>query len=135
MLFSDADLDRTISLAAREAICELILAWADLDTIVSYWTIKAFGMQLDVGSIMLGTMDTKTRLMRLKQLYEHKRNMPFAKNIGKLSKEMATWVDCRNIVCHQKCIGQLTSDNERIVFSQSDALLERKDCLRLTLFT
>lgn len=98
-------------------MCDLVLAWARLDTLASQWVTAAFGMCTDSGPILLGNMDTKTKLDRLKALCVHHSMTKAAKAISNLQKTYAHYVPLRNAVAHSILSGQRKSDPDVLVFS------------------
>ena len=66
--FDLSDLSHDIHQEARDVICDVILSWARLDSLVSQLALLSFGLALDGGTILLGAMDTKAKLDRLKKL-------------------------------------------------------------------
>lgn len=77
----------------------------------------AFGLSLDNGPILIGNMDTKQKLDRLKALYEHfsmKRATLYA---GNLKAAHSHYVDVRNTVAHSMLAGRRISAPNVLVFS------------------
>ncbi|MBC8036975.1 MAG: hypothetical protein H7X89_07145 [Rhizobiales bacterium] len=114
--FAVENLNRKINQAARNSICELVLAWASYDSLVSQWIIVSFALPLDAGSILIGNMDTRTKLERLEALYRH-HGISGATSIKALRTEHRDHVGIRNRVCHAHCAGSFRSDPKRIVFA------------------
>lgn len=99
------DCTLTIDEETQKLIAELILAWARYDSLVTHWTFRSFGMGPDEGPILLGNMDTKTKIERLKKLHNHLSIEPAATWIGYLHKTHETHVEVRNAICHKSCAG------------------------------
>ncbi|MEA3014376.1 MAG: hypothetical protein QOD42_2921 [Sphingomonadales bacterium] len=114
--FDVTNLNRNIGHAARKAISELVLAWATYDSLVSQWVIVTFSLPLDAGAILVGNMNTETKLERLETLYRH-HGVSGAASIKILRKEHLVHVTIRNRVCHAHCAGRFKSDPDRIVFA------------------
>jgi hypothetical protein len=114
--FDINDLDRTVSDADRLIMIETILAWADLDTGISRLILLVFGVEDDAGSILIGNMDLKTKVERIKMLYDHRGESADAASLAKLITTMKHFSVCRNSVAHRKLIGRLFSDPTRMVF-------------------
>jgi hypothetical protein len=115
--FTLEDLEYDISPTAREVICDVILSWARLDSLVSQLTLLAFGLAIDGGTILLGSMDTKTKLDRLKKLYDHHGMFDAAQSIANLRAWHKEFVDIRNTIAHHTCAGSWKSDPSIIVFA------------------
>ena len=95
---------------------DLILSWARYDTLISQWLIYAFGMSLDDGAIIVGSMDTKTKIDRLKGIYQH-HGMGGA--VTSLNRLLTAHLDkrwIRNHIAHSPCVGRLKSNPETVVF-------------------
>ena len=117
--FRIEDINRTISQEARDAISDLILAWAAFDTAVSYWCGLAFGIDMDMMSILIGNMDTKTRLEKIKQACEHVGYTELAKSIKVLSSNHKKHADIRNIIAHRRCVGMIDIEGVPLVFTST----------------
>lgn len=114
--FEIDNINPNITPAARKAMCNLILAWASYDSLVSQWVIVSFGLPLDAGSILVGNMDTRNKLERLETLYRH-HGLNGAVSIKALRKEHLEHVEVRNRICHAHCAGVFRSDWKRVVFA------------------
>lgn len=113
--FSLEDVDPNITESMRLHIADLILRWAAFDTAISYWMVQSFGLPMDASSILLGNMDTRTKLDKLFKLHQHFSH-PGTAAIGRLRKQHEKHVEARNIVAHQRCAGHLKSDPDYMVF-------------------
>ncbi len=83
--FDIDDLDRTLSDQDRLVMAETILAWADLDTGISRLILLTFNLEHDAGSILLGNMDLKTKVEKIKMLHEHHGSSAGAAKFAKLA--------------------------------------------------
>ena len=110
------DLDRKLTVEDRLIMAETILAWADLDTGISRLILLAFGLEDDLGSILIGNMDLKTKVEKIKMLYDHCGDSASASHLAKLSTAIQKFSECRNTVAHRKVIGRLISQPTRLVF-------------------
>lgn len=111
------DCTHTIDLETEQLIARLVLAWARYDSQVTQWAIRAFGMEPDEGTIIIGNMDTKTKLERIKKLHLHFGQLEQANwiaEIGKLHKEQ---VDVRNAICHKMCAGHHRREPNYLIFA------------------
>lgn len=114
--FNIDDLDPNLSNQDRLIMAETILAWADLDTGISRLILLVFGVQDDAGSILIGNMDLKTKVEKIKALNDHHTIVKNVTTFTKIAKEMKKCSDCRNVIAHRKCVGKLTSSPQRLVF-------------------
>jgi hypothetical protein len=115
--FTLDDLEPDISAIARDIICDVVLSWARLDSLVSQLVLTAFGLAIDGGTILLGQMDTRTKLDRLKRLYDHHGMTDAAQSISNLRSWHKRHVDVRNAIAHHTCAGSWKSDPSMIVFA------------------
>lgn len=117
--FDMDNLERVITDADKFVMVETILAWADLDTGISHLTLLMFGLEHDAGSILIGNMDFKTKVERLKALHDHHGKSGAAASLGRLITSMRTFSASRNTVAHRKHVGRMKSDPTRLVFLSS----------------
>lgn len=121
--FDTLDLDRTgLSKAARDAMLELILAWAHLDGAISIWVSVKFDLAADKTAILLGRADAPSKLLKLKRLYTLEGDALTATMIGALRREYEREVKPRNTVAHASCRGSLKSDPQLIVFASFEVV-------------
>lgn len=120
--FTLDDLEPDISPIARDIICDVVLSWARLDSLVSQLVLLAFGLPIDGGTIILGQMDTRSKLDRLKSLYDHHGMNDAAKSIANLKAWHLRFVDVRNAISHHTCAGSWKSDPSMIVFAPVKAM-------------
>ena len=114
--FDPDDIIRELSDDVKIQIADLILQWARMDGLVSQWVIRVFGMGLDTGAILLGNMDTRTKLERIKKLSAHHK-LAATERIADLLKLHAGHVDVRNLLAHAVCGGVRKSDPNRLIFA------------------
>ena len=62
-------LDAKLSAEARDVICRMTINWGLFDSVLTEFTLKAFGASHEEGSILIGNMDTRTKLDRLGVLF------------------------------------------------------------------
>jgi len=114
---SKDDVTATIDVETAQLISKLILAWARFDSLVSHWTIHAFGMNSGAGAILLGNMDTRTKLERLKKLHKHYGVVEAVAFVKNLMAELIKHVDVRNAITHKACGGHYKPDPDRLIFA------------------
>jgi hypothetical protein len=115
--FTIDDLHPDIDQETRYAISDLTIGWARFDSFVSQMVILAFGLSLDNGPILLGNMDTRQKLERLKNLYDHYGMPRAASYAANLKAAHAYWVDVRNTVIHSTLGGTRISAPGVLVFA------------------
>ena len=111
------DVSQNLDDEAREVMLDLVLQWARYDGLVSQWVLHAYGLSADNGALLLGNMDTKTKLDRLKLLYEHHQMAKAVSRIAELKKAHLALVGIRNLLAHAACGGLSVSDPNKIYFS------------------
>lgn len=117
-LIQPSEVDPKVSDEARGVIAQLILCWANYETSLTKFLLVAFGASLDKGSILVGTMDTRTKLDRLKSLYTHHGMTEAATSIrNNLNNIHKHFVEVRNAVAHSACLGHLAENPEYLMFS------------------
>ena len=115
--FTLENLEPDISDFARQVVCDVILSWARFDSLVSQLALLAFGLSVDGGTILLGAMNTQTKLERLKKLYAHHGMTDAAQHIGNLEAWRNKFADIRNSIAHHTCAGSWKTDPDVIVFA------------------
>lgn len=115
--FPIEDLSKDVEVVDYKAIGHLIMAWARLDSLLSQLMLHSFGLSLDEGPILIGNMDTKTKIDRLIALYKHYGMENAAESMANLKKAHANHVDVRNALCHYTLVGTRASDHDVLVFS------------------
>lgn len=101
---------------ARAIMLDLVLAWARYDALVGQLLSIAYNLPLDGSTLLIGNMDTKTKLDRLKLIYEHHGMKQSVNRIDLLRKKHLELVFTRNHVAHSICGGLLKDDPDKVVF-------------------
>ena len=120
--FTLDDLHPDISPITRDIICDVVLSWARMDSLISQLVLTAFGLSIDGGTILLGQMDSRTKLDRLKRLYDHHGMKAAAESIANLRAWHKRFVDVRNAISHHTCAGSWKSNPSMIVFAPVRAM-------------
>ena len=97
-------------------VADLILAWARFDAGLIFLMADAFELPYRHSRILLGNMDIKTRIARLKKLASHLGVDPVAELMGVWERNYEKMAKPRNTVCHMSYFGSVKSDPERLVF-------------------
>ena len=116
-LIKPDEVDANLSPEARDVMAQVILTWANFDAALTQFLMMAFGASLDEGSILIGNMDTRTKLDRLKALYKHHGMAEAATSIRDLTAIHAHFVDVRNAIAHSVCCGHYLPKPGYIMFS------------------
>jgi hypothetical protein len=120
--FDMEDLNRDfLSPEARDAMLELILAWAYLEGSLGLWIGTKFDIPADKAAILLGRTDAKGKLHKLQKLYSIEGHDKIAKAIRKNADSLEKQARARNTLAHAGCLGSLHSNPDRIVFAAYEA--------------
>lgn len=121
--FDRDDLDRDgLTPVAKDAMLDLVLAWAHLDGALSLWVGVKFGLRADKTAILLGRSDAKSKLAKLQRLYALEGADRLVAQIKAIRKSYEKHVTPRNTVAHASCRGCLRSEPDRIVFASYEAV-------------
>lgn len=115
--FDLENLEKVIEQNARDAMLDVILSWARFDAFIAKWVSVAFGTSPDATVILMGNMDTRNKLDKLKALYLHFGLKEGAASVDRLKKEHGSHVDVRNAIAHSSCVGRLKDSPEKIAFT------------------
>jgi hypothetical protein len=96
---------------------QLILSWAKFDAALTQFVLAAFGTSLDEGSLLLGNMQTRDKLDKLKALYKHHGMAEAAESIAVITKGHKHYVDVRNSIAHHACLGMYLPKGDAVMFS------------------
>ncbi len=122
MAFQTSDFVADRPAAVAEAMLDVIIAFARLDTALSGWLITAFGMSLDRGAILVENMDVGNKIGRLRSLYEHDGHSPeTVKRLKDTKKEFDKQRVIRNTIAHASFVGVLKGQPDVAVFSPARA--------------
>jgi hypothetical protein len=120
--FDMEDLNRDfLSPEARDAMLELILAWAYLEGCLGLWVGAKFDVRGDKAAILLGRTDAKGKLRKLQRLYSLEGHAKIATEIRKNGDTLDKKARARNTLAHAGCLGSLHSNPDRIVFAAYEA--------------
>ncbi len=114
--FSSTTLDAenltpALSAEAREAICTLITTSAMLEIALTEWLTRLVGMDSDIGPLLIGRMDNRAKIDKLKEIYAHLNNKGAVRSLKWLSKNAKIHSDVRNTVIHNICCGVKNDGN------------------------
>jgi len=114
--FDPFDVDPTLSDDKKLIIADVVLAWARFDALMSQLLSVVFGLDLDTGAILFGSMGTPAKFTKIIKIYKH-HGLSGAAKMKELQTLYLEHVDLRNSICHAACAGTLRSDPEKIVFA------------------
>lgn len=112
---------------AENAISVLVLTWPHFDHILTEWLILLTEMQQDIGRILIGKMETNTKLDRLKAISKHLGHDADVKTITRISKSHEHFSKIRNTIAHCPILGMNPDRPLEILFVESRFVRGRRD--------
>ena len=113
--FDPDDLDRALTLAAREAMLGLILRWASLEGSVSQLFAAAFNLTDERYADRITDDKMSVKLRELQK--EFRSSAPeLAATLGKLKKQADKYAKVRDTIAHCHCAGMSKSEPDRLIF-------------------
>ena len=131
--FDPDDIERVIPIAVKVAIADLVLAFANLDSVLGACLILEYGMDLATGSILIENLDIGTKIGRLRRLYQHNRREEDDKIFLRFKKEYEKWREARNTISHARCSGVRKSDPSWVIFSPVRATIGAAGAMQIHL--
>ena len=116
-----------LSPIAENAINVLIKTWPHFDHILTEWLILISEMPQDIGRILIGRMETKTKLDRLKDISKHLGRDADVKTIAQISRSHEHFSKIRNAVAHCPIIGMNPDHPLEVLFVESRFVKGRRD--------
>ena len=105
----------------NKLIADLILAWASLDSGLTFFMADLFELPARNARILIGNMDIKTRIARAKTLASHAGFADFATLMAQMERQYDQAVKPRNAICHMHYFGVVPGDEVRFLFGPSKA--------------
>lgn len=112
---------------AENAINILVRTWPYFDHVLTEWLILLAEMQQDIGRILIGQMETKTKLDKLKAISKHLGHDADVKTIARISKSHVHFSKIRNAVAHCPILGMNPDHPMEILFVESRFVKGRRD--------
>jgi hypothetical protein len=69
--FDPMSLDRGMPQSAQDAILLLVRAWPLYEAALTDWLTTVAGMNSEIGAFFIGRMDTRGKISKLKEIYQH----------------------------------------------------------------
>lgn len=117
------DLSSELTALAEERIRSLMRCWPLLELSATDWLIFEAGMDHAVGRIVLGNMDLKTKLERLKAIHTHRKKKKDRADVTALIKDHRKHSDVRNVVAHCPVLG-MSEDQDSVLFVRNRVIPE-----------
>lgn len=105
-----------------DAILDVIIAWPVLETSLTYWISLALNIRPSETGILLGAMDTRTKIDKLDALYAHRKNTEEETLLKKLSSGHKEHVKVRNTIAHAQLLGSSKRKPDEMYFLTSRAV-------------
>ncbi len=103
--FDPLALDKSMPKSAEEAILLLMRAWPMFEIALTDWLIAVAGMNSDVGALMVGRMETRGKIEKLKDIYSHLGNKDQVQWLTNLNRSAEGYTLIRNTVVHALYLG------------------------------
>jgi hypothetical protein len=103
--FNPLTLDKNMPQSAQEAILLLARTWPLFEIALTDWLIAVSGMDSEIGVLMVGRMDTRAKIAKLKEVYAHlgdSRQVQWLKN---LNRSAEGYTSIRNTIVHTLYVG------------------------------
>lgn len=114
--------DPTIPEPFKEAMLELILIWAKLDTGLGLLSALYFGMDPTAGAIIFNRMRVSERLHRVRALQVELGRTELAAQIKRIQRSYEAHSKPRNLIAHAYCAGIYKSgQDDLLVFMPFEA--------------
>ena len=110
------DIEASLTDEAKRVMLHLILSWARLDAALTHYLLIVTGVSYDNGSILIGRMDTRAKIEKLKSIYQHHAMEDAASSISNLAILHKRYVNSRNAIAHYHCVGTERADPKTVVF-------------------
>ena len=111
------DLNEQIPREVSNAICNLLMAWPNIEAGVSRWLADLLGLQSAEAIILFGRMDTWAKLERIVELVAHRGDSIMLERVQSLKRLYQGHSAVRNILAHAPCVGVLYSKPSQVVFA------------------
>jgi hypothetical protein len=110
--FDPKSLDRGMPQSAQDAVLLLVRAWPLYEAALTDWLTAVAGMKREIGAFFIGRMDTRGKISKLKEIYQHlgdKRQAQWLTNLNRTAKD---YTHIRNVVIHTIYLGHRPSPDK-----------------------
>jgi hypothetical protein len=120
--FDPMSLDRKMPQSAQDAISVLVRAWPLYEAALTDWLIAIAGMKSEIGTFFIGRMDTRGKISKLKEIYQHLGDKSQVESLTHLNKTAKAYTHIRNVIIHTIYIGHRPShdkpDEYELIYSE-----------------
>ena len=103
--FDPLDLDKKIPGHAKDAIINLLQAWALFEIALTDWLIASIGTNQDIGTLLFQRVSTNSKIDKLKQIYAHVGAKTDLEKLKELSRLEEKYSQIRDAVVHNMFLG------------------------------
>jgi hypothetical protein len=119
--------------SAQDAIILLLRAWAVFELALTDWLIAIVGMKDDLGILLIGRMDTRNKIVKLKEIYEQLRDAKQVLALKGLGKANERYSQIRNTVVHNVYLGHRPDASKpgeyELIYSTHRPVKGRRDAM------
>ena len=76
-------------------------AWALFETALTMWLLALMEIEDDIGRIIIDRLDTRAKLARIKEIYQHLGSEDNAKVASTVVNKLEQWIKIRNTLAHK----------------------------------
>ena len=105
-------------------------AWTLLEAALTMWLISLMGMEDDVGRLIVDRFDTRAKIARIKEIYDHFKNDDMVRTAKEVSSNYEKWVETRNILAHKVCFG-ISDDGTHLMFASGKYVRRKRDHMNM----
>jgi hypothetical protein len=106
-------LDKSMPQSAQDAIMVLLKSWVLFEVALTDWLVAVTGMRDDIGILVVGRMDTRGKIDKLKEIYSHIRDARQVAGLKNLGKSNEGYSKIRNTVVHNIYLGHRPRPDDR----------------------
>ena len=105
--YTEDEIVRELPDRIAKTMFTVFVNWPVWELEISSWLILVSGVDPHVGPILLGNMETKAKLDRLKSIYKHMQAKEMVQYLGRVSKRHEDYAQVRNVMTHNAYAGYL----------------------------
>jgi hypothetical protein len=121
-----AQISRPLPDHVNRQIVQIFQAWALFEGALTMWLIALLGVDDDIGRLIVDRIDTRAKISRIKEIYDHMKNDGMAKTAKEVSSNYEKWVDIRNAIAHKIYFG-VSEDGTHLMFSTGKYARQERD--------
>jgi hypothetical protein len=96
--FDPSSLDRSMPQSGQDAILLLMRAWPLFEMALTDWLIAVVKMDEEIGRLFIGRMDTRGKISKLREIYQHLGETQQVQLLKNLNKSAEGYTRVRNIL-------------------------------------